>query len=343
MNESRDLDAPVPGLRPVTASRATLRDAVSFLFKHKWLIGGVSLAVPILATILLYALPRSYSASGSILVEQGKNPTLRVESAEFPSDAVEAIQTEIGILRSREVAERVITRFNLDAKGEPQSSLAQAMASFKESLQSSGLINTMTPMDAAVRSLHRMMKVEQQPLSRVVDVSYSNEDPELAAAVLHGLMDIYLERRREIYGNNTADFFRERVAGVNTRLDAARKRLVRITDNAEVAALELEIRGLERSYLFYTEMLDNALADAAADPSLVNARVVDYPTVPSRPGLARIILILLAAVAGVIMGLGLALLREFFDHRVYAPADLAEQNIPVLGWIGDHRAAVRTV
>lgn len=86
------------------------------------------------------------------------------------------------------------------------------------------------------------------------------------------------------------------------------------------------------SYRTYKKQYDQALLNSVADRKLINAHVVDIAAVPTRPRFPRLIYILAGLVGGSMLGLAIALIREYYDHRVETP-EAAERilAIPVLG------------
>jgi uncharacterized protein involved in exopolysaccharide biosynthesis len=315
-----------------TWQRTTLRDVFQFLFKHVITIGLCVVICTTLATTLLYLLPPSYSAKGSLVVERGKSPTLRTESAIWPVEMTEAIETEIQLLRSRTVAEAVVDQLKLDQRPQRPSAFRDFIDATEKNLADLGLIEILPRREKVIKGLTSSLKIAQAPMSWIVTLTYSAQDPQQAADVVRTAMDSYLNRRREIYSNNSSGFFANRVNETNERLKLVRQQIDRQTDAAESARLQLERQSLESSYLTYQNNLDRALADAAGDKSLVNVRVVDYPTTPTTPSLSRLLMILVAFVMSAILGLALAFAADFFDHTVRTPADLARHTkIPVLG------------
>jgi uncharacterized protein involved in exopolysaccharide biosynthesis len=97
------------------------------------------------------------------------------------------------------------------------------------------------------------------------------------------------------------------------------------------------MRALEASFLANRERLDRTVAEAGADRSLVNVRVVDPPRQPGRPNLPRLLLIVAGLVAGGALGVGMALLRGWFDHGLRTPDDLRRVGIEPLGFVREDR------
>lgn len=304
---------------------------------------GVAVAVGALAMIM----PPSYTASGAVLVEYGKSPTFRSEPSTWPLQSAEMVETESEVIKSRGVAEAVVDKLGLDRRPiqrrKPTNSqvklalyaVADTIKEIDAQFMDWGLIPRIPRREKVIRSLQKGLKVKQPALTVVLKVSYSSEDPELAEQVARTVIETYLERRGQIYADDSATFYMERIEESQKELEKARAELERETEKAQTDRLRLQIRALEMSYLFYKEKYDRARADAAADRSLVNVRVVDYPKRPVVANMAPLTVMVMGVAGGIFLAVGLALVLEYFDNTVYTPSDLTRRlDVPVLGSVG---------
>jgi uncharacterized protein involved in exopolysaccharide biosynthesis len=96
--------------------------------------------------------------------------------------------------------------------------------------------------------------------------------------------------------------------------------------------LELAVQAEEVSFRDYKQRYDEARLGEATDVTMVNVRVVDYAAQPERPTYSRLFLIAIAIAGGLALAILVAIVREYFDRRVFNP-DLAEKilGIPSLG------------
>ncbi len=98
----------------------TFRDLVSVLFKHRWIILVCFVVVTLLVAVGLAMLPPTYVAEGKVLVktEQQGNPSIFSGIAAYreprDSDPVNRkLETEMEVLATRELSERVVRKLNL--------------------------------------------------------------------------------------------------------------------------------------------------------------------------------------------------------------------------------------
>jgi len=133
-----------------------------------------------------------------------------------------------------------------------------------------------------------------------------------------------------------------KVVLLQTRMTSAKNRMAHIQE--QLQALEksdvrtqemvLAIKAQEERYLSYVRQHETAKLGDASNVNLMNVRVVDYPHVPMRPSVSRLFYIGIAILGGGLIGLAIAMIREYYDRRVSTP-DLAEQvlGVPTFGCI----------
>ena len=341
------MSQPEPG--PTVISRApagpaehllTPRDMALFLFKHLRLISMVVVLVTGVTGLLVYlVIPQTYWAKGVVLIERGKSPTLRSDVAYAPGDLDSTINSEIEIAQSRGVVEQVVDRLGLDKREEKVNAFRRISEAFSDFLDRVGLLPKVDRRERVIRSVLNNIEVKQPARSDLLSISFANDDPQYATVVDHALIDAYIEKHRAVFMDNTASFFEVRLKETENSLSKLRERLQLETDPTRGDELKLEVKALEAAYLLYRDKRDRARSAATGDESLVNIRVVDYPSVPIRPFLPRLILILAAFGASLVLAICLALLRGYFDHMVYSPADLpADLDLPLVSSVRQSRA-----
>jgi len=330
------MNAPVTTAVPLVQAQTSLRDVIAQVFRHRGLLLGCALLVGGLVAALVYLQPPSYTATATVLVERGKSPVMRTETTTLSVEMNEAIETEIQLLTSRTVAEGVVDRLRLHERPRRPSRVRDTIEKARETLTGWGLLEPAERRESTVRGFLSTFKAKHPPLTWMITMAYSAEDPSDAAAILRTTLDVYFDRRRAVYLNDTASFFAKRVEQIDGQLIERRGGLARTTEVAERGRYQLEIQALEASFLANRDRLDRALADAAADRSLFNVRVVDVPSVPTRMRFSRLLLISAGLVVGTMLGALLALTRDYFDHTVRTPEDVVRRlGLPVLGSLRD--------
>jgi uncharacterized protein involved in exopolysaccharide biosynthesis len=149
-------------------------------------------------------------------------------------------------------------------------------------------------------------------------------------------MNLELTEAAARYGNSheRAVLLREKLRTSQDEVSRLRAQLQEL-ERAEARSLEMEgmVKAQEKTYLAYRDQFDHASLSTAGNKNVVNVRILDHAHVPARPVFSRLFLILVAALAGAVLAVLVAMVREYFDQRV-TPA-LAEQilGVPVLGSI----------
>ena len=315
-----------------TARVSSARDIAELIFKHLRFGFVVFAATMLLSIAVVYLMPPVYESTSKVLVERGKRPTQRSDTLEYQLDAFEAITSEIEIIKSRTVAEDVVDRLRL-AERPVKDTLARRIGEgIKGALDSLGLLTRLDRRENLVRNIQIGLRVEPAPQSSVLVITYSAESATEAAEIAGAVTESYLAQHAKVFRVDTARFFEERVKEVVNELEQLRLKQSRETQQASSQSLLMEVGVLEKAYAFYREKLNAAKADMAADQTLVNVRILDRPVVAARPARSRMFLLLIALVGATLLSISLAVLREYFDHKVYSERDFeGPLNLQVLG------------
>ncbi|MBU2492766.1 MAG: polysaccharide biosynthesis tyrosine autokinase [Bacteroidetes bacterium] len=100
----------------------------------------------------------------------------------------------------------------------------------------------------------------------------------------------------------------------------------------DLARLQREKSAFEKLYLLVEEKYQEALINEQSTPG--NVLIIDEARIPIEPAKPnRKLIILVGLFLGVSMGVGFALVRNYFDNSVKTPEDIQKKNINVLTWI----------
>ena len=164
-------------LEPVRHGDAA-RDTLAVIFKWKWLISGVLLAVVLPVAIFSVPAISLYRATARILVKQDRaylsiTPGDESRAMNLPVSRA-TINSELRILKSREVTER--------ATEELESELAETE-----------LFAKISDDDFSVRE---RLDVNPVPDSNVIEISYVDENPGLAVKIVNKIAETYQDAAR---------------------------------------------------------------------------------------------------------------------------------------------------
>ena len=197
-----------PPLAPVQMglseeSKLALLDNWRSLKKRKWPILGLATALAALGAAVAFSMTPVYRSTATVLIEPGKPKFLSMEDMLGSTmQSKEHYQTQIEILKSREVALRTVTTMKLwdHPEFDPRKDASGVGARIKSMV---GLApaqkewNETTLAEATTARLMKDLTVEPIRLSQLVKVSFDSPDKALAARVANELSASYIESDRD--------------------------------------------------------------------------------------------------------------------------------------------------
>lgn len=198
------------GMGPIGSNVATAftpRDLLILAFYHKRVIVFAAL-LPIIAGLIAAVHARTqYTADSLILMLVNREQAGIQEVAGNPSvlsiDGLKLVDSEVKILESRQNIERTLSTLDVAAL------FPDLMRPWLFGLLE---VEPEDRLEKAAEQFRRQLRVEQQSSSNIVRVSFSHEDPDLAAAAVNTLANAYLERRRAIFENPRSPFLSNELA-----------------------------------------------------------------------------------------------------------------------------------
>ena len=232
-----------------------LREGASALFRRKFLVLFTFLAVVVGAIIVTLLLPNRYEARMKILVKNqrvdiaitpeattGTNtPTVENEVSE------NQINSEIELLTSKDLLTQVVTSTGLDK---------QEASLFNRSMTDAVRV------ERAVNRLTKDLSINPVRKANVITISYASDSPQLSAAVLKNLGDLYLEKHLKLnHPVGATDFFKEKADEYEKQLKESEQKLTDFqqSNNLVVLSQQKELT-LQKTAEAKAKMMD---ADAA--------------------------------------------------------------------------------
>lgn len=218
-----------------------LLDIWLFLRRRQFLIGFFFIALSALGALLVMERPVLYRATAKVMVAPDERPIIASDGAQgtVRIDS-EAVNSQVQILRSTDLAIGVVGQIDFDALAPPagQGVLGRLLAPVRSAL--ARLVPNEAGHDgddgppvpdeigltadqlATLERFRSLMVVQPVANSSVVDVQFDHPDPRVAAYVANRIVDYYVEMLRI-----------RRVADANEALDWARERLFEIQRDLE--------------------------------------------------------------------------------------------------------------
>jgi uncharacterized protein involved in exopolysaccharide biosynthesis len=198
--------------------RQLMRHILTVLFKWKWVIGAVFLAVFLPANLVSYAKPPSFQAASKVLIKQDR---AYVAVTAGTSERLmnlpvsrQTINSEVQIIKSKDVLEQVVKALDL-APG--------AFASVK---------GTPSTQDA-VAALDSAVVVTAVPDSNIMQITVSHRNADTAVKIANKLAEVYQERHASIYSPaGAASFFARQATAYQNELTQAEDQLQKFQGKA---------------------------------------------------------------------------------------------------------------
>ena len=215
-----------------------LRRIWHIALKRWWILAGSVALLLVLGVIITLLSTPIYRASATLQIDREAAQVVDMEGvlpAENMYSAQEFYQTQYGLLKSRTLAERVVTNLNLAND--------QLYAEENRRSPSGEARKTLSPAEttelrrAAADQFQANLRVSPTVNSRLVTVSYDSPDPALAQAIVNALTESFiasnLERRFEA-SSYARRFLEERIEQLRARLEESERELVAYASNEQI-------------------------------------------------------------------------------------------------------------
>jgi uncharacterized protein involved in exopolysaccharide biosynthesis len=220
------------------ANSLTLSEMLEIGYRRRRTFGACFLAIFLGAIAAAIFLPRLYESELKILAHRERMDPIVTAQANaameqnIPSLTEEDINSEVAILRSEDLLEKVVVACGLD-KAKKESWFESLVAKFVPSKQQ----DEQTAIRQAAIKLNKDLRIEPVKKSFIITLSYSARDPQAAAHVLNTLANLYLEKHADVYRPKGAFAFFDREAEqYRQNLEAAESRLAEFDQREGVVA-----------------------------------------------------------------------------------------------------------
>jgi uncharacterized protein involved in exopolysaccharide biosynthesis len=205
-----------------TKPRFTKRDIFLIIFKRKRTFVTIFFLTTLFVTIGTYVVTPPYETTAKLYVARGESPTIPalIQASSRFLEREDVLVSEIEIMKSRTVAERVTDVLSLHKVEAPPSFVSKFFKMLKSPLFILGLFYEVSPREAAIMSLRKKVKIKAIPKSDILQVSYKGQNPEKISKVVNTMIETYLERRLELLKSMGAEsFYSEQAAIFKKRID----------------------------------------------------------------------------------------------------------------------------
>ena len=234
---------------------------------YKWRLMGFTLIATLLASFLVMRITPIYSATASLLIESEQAKVTSIQEVYgIDSSRKEYLQTQYEILMSRKLAQRVVEQLELvkhplfdpAQQSRPLGWLKDIKVQITHKLRAKfpALVpDTATPpeqiksaSDLAAAKKDRVIQLFSKGLSvtpikntQVIDITYENQSPQLAALIANTVAEVYIESYLQAKFNMTSKattWLNDSLDGLREKLIAAEKRLADFYEREKLAEIE---------------------------------------------------------------------------------------------------------
>ena len=217
-----------------------LRHYWHVISRFKWGIIGLAVAVTLAAVFFVSAMRPVYTASATLMIEQKQGKTLTSLDDVYGSDVTgkEYLQTQFEILKSRELASRVVRELNI---AEHPDYLAKVIVEekswwqkidWKQYLPAGHEQNPLPTEEEKFTKLVDgfMTHVAIEPVrqTQLVKIKFESYDRQLTAAVANAMAKAYINSQMEArvaLTQNAADWLTNRLGTLKTNVEISEKKL----------------------------------------------------------------------------------------------------------------------
>ncbi|MGE0357606.1 MAG: GumC family protein [Burkholderiales bacterium] len=265
---------------PAERSHAT-PDIVEYwraIHKRRWSILGLTVVVAVLATLVAFAIRPSYRGTATILIEQGKTKVVSIEEVYSQGFLQrEYFQTQVEILKSEELARKVIRKLGLTRHPDFDPRQAEPGVASKYLAALLAPERPVTEEDvlkSVVRKFRAELQVQLLRNSHLAQISFTAHDRGLAARVPNTMAEIFIEsdlEARVAMTQKATEWLRERMGELRSKVDAAERNLQEYRDRERIVdAKGLAMSGAAKQLEELTRSLVEARAKRAEAEAAYN-------------------------------------------------------------------------
>lgn len=223
--------------------------------KHKWSALGLAAAITLLTALIVFAIPPTYRSSATLMLESNKNKVVGIEEVYNSISANrEYYQTQAEILKSQELARRVVARMKLVEHPalDPRQQQEQGF-SLKKLVPAAWLADEegdkLSPQQLEERVIRRFksdLNIELIRNSQLIKISFDSHDKELAAKVANGMAEGFIEAdmdARLAMTQKAGAWLTDRLTGLRKKLEESEKALQQFRERERI----IDAKGVTQS------------------------------------------------------------------------------------------------
>lgn len=184
-----------------------LREFLTVVFKRKKMIMTIFFGVVVTVTAVTFMVTPVFEAESSILVKLGREylnrPEVGGNAPVMSLSQQEMTNSEIEILKNRDLIEKVITTLKLENV-------------YPGLLEKP--VGKVRPLDVAIEKFEKDLKVEGVSKSNVIRVTFQHSDPQIAAKAVNLLVELYRDKHLQVFSDPKSSFLETQLTAYEQKL-----------------------------------------------------------------------------------------------------------------------------
>jgi capsular exopolysaccharide synthesis family protein len=205
------------------------------VWKRRWLVLMFAAVVLASAAVETFTSTPLYSAAGMLLIEKEPNILSFEDIFQIETLRDDYYQTQFKLLKSYALAERTVEKLGLPEKAARDANAKRKKKNGK----------TVDPKDPGLKrdlaeSLMKAISVKPVRLTRLVEVGYSDPDPEMAAQTVNTLFEAFIDLNVEAKYEATAqasEFLTDQIRTYRSEIESAQQKLQSYGASKNIIAL----------------------------------------------------------------------------------------------------------
>ena len=223
--------------------------------KHKWSALGLALAIALLTTLIVYVITPTYRSTATLMLESNKSKVVSIEEVySSMSSSREYYQTQAEILKSEELARRVVAKMKLvnhpalDPRQQQESglSLSKLLPAAWTGEEGAEQLSPAKLQAAVINRFKKELTIELVRNSQLIRISYESPDKEFAANAANWIADGFIEAdmdARLAMTQKAGSWLTERLTGLRKKLEESEKALQQFREKERI----IDAKGVAQS------------------------------------------------------------------------------------------------
>ena len=285
----------------ITDESLTLTDLLRIVMKHKWTLLTVILLACAVAAVRTFLSTPIYRSTVILQIDRAAQRVVSFNNdvdREQPSEEPNSLTTQVELLKSRSLAERVIDELRLDqsmpAAAAPKAGdgagpgaehatnpeaatkgdyLERIVVGYRKLTNPSTKNTEVLGREAVLRSFLDSLTVEPVRNSRLIKLHVENTSPELAARIANSTVQAYiamgLERKMEA-SSYAKTFLEDQIKQIKAKLEESERKLNRFAQEKQILTLDEKTSVVNQTYTEYASALSKAEQERIKIEALFN-------------------------------------------------------------------------